>query len=230
MSKNIPVITIDGPSGTGKGTLSILLARRLCWHYLDSGALYRAVAFSIKQQQISLPEVKTIVELIQQLDIQFAMDEIETKKTVMLNGKDITQAIRDEQISQASSKVAAIPEVRAALVERQQAFRVHPGLVTDGRDMGTVIFPDAPLKIFMTASANIRAERRYKQLKKKGIDANLKTILAKLNVRDQRDQQRAIAPLRPANDAVYIDTSNLSIETVYQRLWQWVQLRHLVIA
>ena len=227
---SIPVITIDGPSGTGKGTLSILLARRLCWHYLDSGALYRAVAFSIKQQQISLPEVKTIVELIQQLDIQFAMDEIETKKTVMLNGKDITQAIRDEQISQASSKVAAIPEVRAALVERQQAFRVHPGLVTDGRDMGTVIFPDAPLKIFMTASANIRAERRYKQLKKKGIDANLKTILAKLNVRDQRDQQRAIAPLRPANDAVYIDTSNLSIETVYQRLWQWVQLRHLVIA
>ena len=230
MSKNIPVITIDGPSGTGKGTLSILLARRLRWHYLDSGALYRAVAFSIKQQQVHFADVKTMIALVHQLDIQFAMDEVATKKRVLLNGEDITQAIRDEQISQASSKVAAIPEVRSALIERQRVFRMHPGLVTDGRDMGTVIFPDAPLKIFMTASAKIRAERRYKQLKKKGIDANLAAILAELNVRDKRDRQRATAPLQPASDAVYIDTSELSIEAVYQHLWQWVQQRHLVTA
>ena len=230
MSKKIPVITIDGPSGTGKGTLSILLAQRLHWHYLDSGALYRAVAFSVKQQQVSFSEIKTIIALVRQLDIQFAMDERKTQKRVMLNGEDITRAIRNEPISQASSKVAAIPEVRAALVERQRAFRVRPGLVTDGRDMGTVIFPDAPLKIFMTASAKIRAERRYKQLKKKGIDANLAEILAELNTRDKRDQQRATAPLCPASGAMYIDTSNLSIETVYQRLWQWVQQQHLVTA
>lgn len=222
-----PVITIDGPSGTGKGTLSMLLAERLRWHYLDSGALYRVIALAMIQQKVSFQQVAAIIELIQQCDIQFAMDQAGMEKKVILDGQDVTKTIRSEQISQASSKVSAIAEVRAALTERQRAFRVYPGLVTDGRDMGTVIFPDARLKIFMTASAKVRAERRYKQLKNKGIDGNLAAILKELNERDVRDRQRSVAPLKPAGDAVQIDTSDLSVEEVYQRLWQLVQIYHL---
>lgn len=227
MTKTIPVITIDGPSGTGKGTLSLLLAQQLHWHYLDSGALYRVIALAMLQQKVSLTPIENIIELIQQSDIQFAMDEAGMEKRVILDGQDVTNTIRSEQISQTSSKVSAIPEVRAILIERQRAFRIAPGLVTDGRDMGTVIFPDAQLKIFMTASVKVRAERRYKQLKSKGIDGNLAAILQELNERDIRDQQRSVAPLKPAKDAIAIDTSNLSITEVYQRLWELVQARHL---
>ncbi len=223
-----PVITIDGPSGTGKGTLSLLLAQQLQWHYLDSGALYRVIALAMLQQEVSFTQVKSIIALIQCSDIEFAMDQAGMEKKVILDGKDVTNAIRSEQISQASSKVSAIPEVRAILVERQRAFLVAPGLVTDGRDMGTIIFPDAPLKIFMTASAKVRAQRRYKQLKSKGIDGNLAAILQELNARDIRDQQRSVAPLKRASDAVEIDTSNLSIAQVYQQLWQLVKARHLL--
>jgi len=229
MSKSIPVITIDGPSGTGKGTLSMLLAKQLGWHYLDSGALYRVVALASEQQKVSPAAIDVVVEIIGQLDIQFVMDATGVEKKIILQGKDVTKSIRSEKISQFSSKISAIPQVRAALIQRQRGFRRSPGLVTDGRDMGTVIFPDAPLKIFMTASAKIRAQRRYKQLKDKGIDGNLAAILAELNERDSRDRQRKIAPLQPAKDAVELDTSQLSIEQVYQQLLQLAKARHLLL-
>ena len=228
MTKSIPVITIDGPSGTGKGTLGMLLAKRLRWHYLDSGALYRVIAVAIEQHAVSFAETENIIKLVRQCNVQFNADTAVAEKKVMLDGKDVTKIIRQETISQTSSKIAAISEVRAALVERQRAFRLLPGLVTDGRDMGTVIFPDAALKIFMHANAHIRAERRYKQLKNNGMNGNLTAILAELNARDRRDQHRTTAPLQPANDAISIDTSELTIAAVYRQLWQLVEARYLV--
>lgn len=205
-SSSIPVIAIDGPSASGKGTVAQLVARRLGYHYLDSGALYRIVALAALQQGISWQDAVVLARLAQNLDIRFEQDKI------YLDGIDVSQAVRTEEIGRGASEVAVHPTVRTALTDLQYSFRKPPGLVADGRDMATVIFPDAATKIFLTASAEIRAERRYKQLMEKGIDANLSEILQDLQQRDARDQQRLAAPLQKSAEAVLLNTSRLNVE------------------
>ncbi len=216
MSRSVPVITIDGPSGSGKGTVSQRLARDLGWHYLDSGALYRLVGLAAERHRVALDDEAALAALAEALDVEFDLHADDLK--VVLEGEDVTLAIRSETAGNRASKVAALPAVRTALVARQHAFRRLPGLVTDGRDMGTVIFPDAPLKLFLTASAEERANRRYKQLKEKGIDANISNLVAEIAERDARDSQRSTAPLRPAEDAIEVETSSIGIEEVMQQV------------
>ena len=211
-----PVITIDGPSGSGKGTISRLLARGLGFHFLDSGALYRLLAYAARQHDLALDDAAGLVRLSADMDIRFPADGRDDE--VLLNNKQVGQAIRTEAAGAGASQVAALPEVRKALLQRQRNFRSPPGLVADGRDMGTVVFPDAVLKIFLTATSEERARRRCKQLKEKGIDADYATVLADIRTRDERDSQRAVAPLRPADDAVVVDTSELDIEATVQRV------------
>ncbi|GDX84274.1 cytidylate kinase [Methylococcaceae bacterium] len=208
---DIPVLTIDGPSGAGKGTVSRLLAKQLGWHYLDSGAIYRALALEITEKDIEHGSISDIVEAALAMHLSFECDK---EFTVLLNGKNITNLLGLESTGNSASKIAVISEIRAALLKKQHDFKQAPGLVADGRDMGTVIFPDAKYKVFLTASASERAERRYKQLKLKGIDANLSTITTDIQERDQRDSERQFAPLVPAADAVYIDSSTMSIQAV----------------
>ena len=208
---DIPVLTIDGPSGAGKGTVSRLLAKQLGWYYLDSGAIYRALALEITEKDIEHGSISDIVEAALAMHLSFECDK---EFTVLLNGKNITDLLGLESTGNSASKIAVIPEIRAALLKKQHDFKQAPGLVADGRDMGTVIFPDAKYKVFLTASASERAERRYKQLKLKGIDANLSTITTDIQERDQRDSERQFAPLVPAADAVYIDSSTMSIQAV----------------
>lgn len=205
------ILTIDGPSGAGKGTISRLIAQHLGWDYLDSGAIYRALAIEISNKNVSLDDVSESVNLALAMDLHFECGE---GRTVSLNGIDISDLLGLENTGQTASKIAAIPEVRAALLQKQRDFNQSKGLVADGRDMGTVVFPDAKYKVFLTASAEIRAERRYKQLKQKGIDANLQQITADIRERDQRDSERQYAPLVPAVDAIYIDSSMMKIESV----------------
>jgi cytidylate kinase len=210
-----PVLAIDGPSGAGKGTLCEALARRLNWHLLDSGALYRVLAFAATQGGVDLEEEAALAALARDLPLRFSPGG-----GVFLKEEDVSLAIRTDAAGQAASQVAALPAVRAALLERQRAFRQAPGLIADGRDMGTVVFPDAPLKIFLSASAPARAERRYKQLIEKGLDANLRALLESIRTRDERDQARAAAPLRPAEDALVIDSTALSIDEVFEVVWR----------
>lgn len=217
MSNDVPVLTIDGPSGSGKGTISRLVAQRLGWHYLDSGALYRAVAVAAGWADLDLDDGGALVRCTFDTDIGFREDA-GGELRVLVNGNDATDELRTETAGAAASAIAAIPAVRAALKERQRAFRRPPGLVADGRDMGTVIFQDAPYKVFLTASAEERAERRYKQLKDKGVSVTLDGLLREILARDARDANRAVAPLRPAEDAVRIDTTGLGIDTVVQRV------------
>ncbi len=205
------VLTIDGPSGAGKGTVSRLVAAQLGWHYLDSGAIYRALALEITEKDIEHGSIDDIVEAALAMDLHFECGE---ERAVLLNGNDITDLLGLESTGNTASKIAAIPQIRAALLQKQHDFLQEPGLVADGRDMGTVVFPDAKFKVFLTASAQERAQRRYKQLKLKGIDANLAAITADIQERDQRDSERQISPLIPAADAVYIDSSTLSISEV----------------
>lgn len=205
------VLTIDGPSGAGKGTVSRLVAAQLGWHYLDSGAIYRALALEITEKDIEHGSIDDIVEAALAMDLHFECGE---ERAVLLNGNDITDLLGLESTGNTASKIAAIPQIRAALLQKQHDFLQEPGLVADGRDMGTVVFPDAKFKVFLTASAQERAQRRYKQLKLKGIDANLAMITADIQERDQRDSERQISPLVPAADAVYIDSSTLSISEV----------------
>ena len=213
MNNSVPVLTIDGPSGSGKGTISRIVAQRLGWYYLDSGALYRAVGVAAGWADLDLDDPGALVRCTFDTSITFR-DAEDGELRVLINGHDATDELRTETAGAAASAIAAIPEVRTALKERQRVFRQPPGLVADGRDMGTVIFPDAGHKVFLTASADERAERRYKQLKDKGVSVTLDGLLREILARDARDANRAVAPLRPADNAVRIDTTGLGIEDV----------------
>jgi cytidylate kinase len=214
MNNKIPIITIDGPSGSGKGTISQLLAQKLDWHFLDSGALYRALAFAAIQNNLEVINEAKLQILAHDLPVDFIVDHQGNKMHIMLNNIDITDQVRSEACGNFTSKIAALAGVRQALLERQRQFQQSPGLVADGRDMGTVVFPHADLKIFLTASAEERAKRRYQQLQAKGINVSLPGLLKELKERDVRDQSRSAAPLKPAADAHIIDTTSLSIEQV----------------
>lgn len=218
MSTLAPVITIDGPSGSGKGTLAGLLSRRLGWNFLDSGALYRLLAFAAGNHGVDLTNEEVLTRLAGHLDVQFVPAQGERSQRMILEGDDVTDAIRTELVGAGASKVASLPAVREALLQRQRAFREAPGLVADGRDMGTVVFPDAELKFFLTASAEERARRRFFQLKAAGLDVNLASLLEEIVARDERDTQRAVAPLKPAEDAIILDSTTLSIEQVLERI------------
>jgi cytidylate kinase len=217
MSVGVPVITIDGPSGSGKGTISQVLALRFGWNYLDSGALYRAVGYLAACHEVSPDDVVRLANLAQTMEISFEV-ALDRSARVLLNGVDAGDGLRTEETGAMASRVAAIPEVRAALLNKQHAFQRPPGLVADGRDMGTTVFPDALLKIFLTAKAEIRAERRYKQLKEKGFNANLSRLLGEIRDRDARDAARTVSPLKPADDAVILDSSALSIPEVVEQI------------
>jgi cytidylate kinase len=216
MSTATPVITVDGPSGSGKGTISRLLAEKLGWHLLDSGALYRLVALAAQRRSVALDDVEALREVATDLQVEFPVVGGESR--VHLEGDDVTLAIRDEACGVAASRVAALPAVREALLERQRVFRQPPGLVADGRDMGTVVFPDAPLKIFLTASIAARADRRWKQLREQGVDANLDALYRDLAERDARDAQRSVSPLKAAEDAVTVDSTAMDIPAVMVRI------------
>lgn len=220
-----PVIAIDGPSGSGKGTVAGLLAKKLGWGLLDSGALYRLLAFAARNHGVDLTNEEAMKVLAAHLDVQFVAKG--EGQRIVLEGEDVTDAIRNEQIGAGASQVAALPAVREALLQRQRAFQEMPGLVADGRDMGTVVFPGAPLKVFLTASAEERARRRYLQLKAKGDDVNLASLLDEIRARDERDTQRAVAPLKPAADAILLDSTELSIEQVLERILSEVAIRDL---
>ena len=216
MSDHDPVITIDGPSGTGKGTVGLLLAHKLGWHILDSGAFYRAFAHIAHEKQILPGQIDQLQLVGDQLDVRFEVKTDEIR--IWVEGRDITGAIRSEEGARFASIYAAIPEVRQALLARQRETRRPPGLVADGRDLGSVVFPDAVLKIFLTATPKVRAERRYKQLKDKGFDVNLPRLEKEIAARDYQDTHRTISPLMPASDAVEIDTSEITREQVLDEI------------
>lgn len=215
MATRTPVITIDGPSGSGKGTVSRLLADKLGWHLLDSGAIYRVLALAALHHNFSAEDEESLVTLAAHLDVKFEAEE-DNITHIILEGEDVTLTIRTENVGNMASKIAALPRVREALLRRQRGFRELPGLVADGRDMGTVVFPDAEAKIFLTASAEERADRRYKQLLEKGFNANIDQLITEIKERDERDTSRAVAPLKPADDALYVDSTELTIEQVVE--------------
>jgi cytidylate kinase len=216
----IPVLTIDGPSGAGKGTVSRLAAKKLGWHYLDSGSIYRSLALAVSKQAVDLADERAIVSVAEAMHLEF---ECGKELTVRLNGQDVTAEIPLESTGSMASTVAAIPEVRRVLLQKQRDFKQLPGLVADGRDMGTVVFPEAPFKVFLTASASERALRRYKQLIEKGIDANLASITNEIEERDRRDTERTTAPLAMASDALYLDSSEMTIDSVVEEILNLVQ-------
>lgn len=214
-TKAVPAIAIDGPSASGKGTIAQRVAAALGFHYLDSGALYRVVALAAARAGLDLDREAALAGLARQLDVSFSDGNI------ILNNRNVTDDIRSEICSMGASRVAALPGVRRALLARQREFRQAPGLVAEGRDMGSVVFPDAILKVFLTASAEVRAERRYKQLKEKGIDANMRTLLQDLHERDQRDSARSAAPLQMAVDARELDSTGLGIDEIVRQVLDW---------
>ncbi|WP_372864856.1 (d)CMP kinase [Spongiibacter sp.] len=219
------VICIDGPSGSGKGTLCQMLALELGWHLLDSGALYRLVGMAASKHQLSFDDEAAIAALAAALDVAFLPGQQGEPSRVMLEGVDVSGELRSETTGNLASKVAVLPAVREALLQRQRDFAQAPGLVADGRDMGTVVFPEAPLKVFLTASAEERARRRFKQLKDKGESVNIATLLEEIQARDKRDSEREHAPLKPADDALLIDSSELGIEQVFARVLAEVSAR-----
>ncbi|WP_392343736.1 (d)CMP kinase [Pseudoalteromonas prydzensis] len=214
----MPVITVDGPSGSGKGTVCRLLAEKLGWDVLDSGAIYRVLALAALHHQIALDNEEALVPLAANLDVQFLVDSQANAGKVILEGEDVSTTIRNEEVGAAASKVAALPRVREALLRRQRAFRTENGLIADGRDMGTVVFPDAPLKIYLTASADERARRRFIELNERGLDVTLSGLLEDIQARDERDMNRAVAPLVPADDAIELDTSELNAQQVFDKV------------
>jgi cytidylate kinase len=222
-----PVICLDGPSGVGKGTICLAIAKMRGWHILDSGSLYRITALQVSRHfpELDVCSVKEsqIVDIAENLDASYNEENFEL--VILLEGENVTQLIRNEDIGVKASKIAAIPAVRTALLARQRAFLQPPGLIADGRDMGTVVFPEAVLKIYLTASPEERARRRYKQLKDKEIDVNLPDLVKELHLRDERDMNRQAAPLKPAADAIIIDTTKLSIEQVTDEVMNWVKQR-----
>lgn len=211
------VITIDGPSGSGKGTLSQMLARHLGYHLLDSGALYRLVALAAIKEGVNLLDEGRVSLVATRLNVVFNLDN-DSSAQILLDGAEVTQLIRQESVGMGASQVAAYPEVRAALLERQRKFALPPGLVADGRDMGTTVFPDAQIKLFLTASAEARAERRYKQLSAKGATVDMSELVRDIKERDERDSNRTVSPLRPAEDAIIIDSTAMTIEEVFARM------------
>jgi cytidylate kinase len=215
---DIPVVAVDGPGGTGKGTLCVALAETLGWHLLDSGALYRVLAVAARKSLVSMVDEVALAQLARDLSLEFRTDEKEPTIKVILQGCDVTNEIRTEKSGNLASELAALPAVRAALLDRQLAFRREPGLVADGRDMGTVVFPEAILKIFLTASPEERARRRHKQLMEKGVDVNLAALLEDIMRRDARDAQRTASPLKPASDAIVLDTTSLGIAAVKEHV------------
>ncbi|MBI9060306.1 MAG: (d)CMP kinase [Labilibaculum sp.] len=217
------LITIDGPSGSGKGTVCHILAKKLNWHLLDSGALYRILAFAALQQKINLDDQKRLAELALNLNVSFASNGVGVD--TLLAGENVGDKLRTETVAQAASQVAAIQVVRDALLARQKAFRQAPGLIADGRDMGTVVFPDAPVKVFLDASAEERAQRRFNQLQNKGFNVNIAQILSEIKERDFRDRNRTVAPLRPAEDALVIDSTSLTIDEVVNQILELTKLK-----
>jgi len=222
-----PVICLDGPSGVGKGTICLAVAKKLGWHILDSGSLYRITALQVSrdfpEKVINSLDEPQLADIAKKLSVSYV--EKNDELVIFLGEEDITQLIRNEKIGSIASQVAAISPVREALLARQRAFLTEPGLIADGRDMGTVVFPKAVLKIYLTASAEERAQRRYKQLKDKGIDANLSSLVEELRIRDDRDMNRKTAPLKPASDAIIIDTTELDIKQVTDEVMFWVSQR-----
>jgi len=218
MAGEIPILTIDGPSGSGKGTICALVARELGWHLLDSGALYRLVALGAMRHGIELTDEAALATYAAELDVQFELQPDGSAPRILLEGEVVGDALRTESCGNAASKVAALGAVREALLQRQRDFQQPPGLVADGRDMGTVVFPRAGVKIFLTASVDERAQRRYKQLKEKGISANLPDLLTEIAERDARDAERSVSPLKPAADAVELDTTSLTINEVRDKV------------
>lgn len=216
-----PVITIDGESATGKGTVGQLVATYLGWNFLDSGALYRVLALATYKHSVALDNEPGLQVLAEHLDVQFMTQD--SYSQIILEGEEVTSIIRSEKIGNAASIVAALPAVRAALLSRQRAFQASPGLVADGRDMGTIVFPDAELKFFLLASLAERAKRRYHQLQAQNLNVTLGDLVNELRQRDQRDQQRVIAPLKPAEDAICINTDHLSIEEVVEKIIDEIQ-------
>ena len=222
MQQDAAVITIDGPSGSGKGTLSRLLAEKLGWHFLDSGAIYRVLALAAIHHQIDPEDEAAVQPLAAHLDVQFSIDD-DGEVRIILEGENVSSTIRTEEVGAVASKVAALPRVREALLRRQRAFKEAPGLVADGRDMGTVVFPQAQVKIFLTASAEVRAERRFLQLKNKGFDVKIGDLLNDIQARDERDTNRATAPLVAAADALVLDSSDKDITQVLDEVYQYAQ-------
>jgi len=219
-----PVLAIDGPSGSGKGTVSQRLAAELGWTFLDSGAVYRALALLAREQGISPAEVDRLVEIAGKMEISFVPEE-NGVCSALVNGTEVSEALRTEEVAGLASQIAAEPKIRLALLEKQRQFQQPPGLVADGRDMGTTVFPAAMLKIYLTASAEVRAERRYKQLKEKGFDVNLPRLLGEIRERDERDAGRKASPLKPADDAVIVDTSGMTIDEVVDHIRTLLQQR-----
>lgn len=211
------IITVDGPSGVGKGTLALELAKKLGWHFLDSGAIYRALAVYAQKQAVDLDDEPQVAKLAQRLPLTFKVSD--QTLAIYLDDEEVTRLIRAETTGNAASIVAKHPEVRENLLQRQRDFAKMPGLIADGRDMGTMVFPLAPLKLFLTASAKVRAERRHKQLLESGICVNIEQILSEVEARDERDRTRSASPLVPAEDALIIDTSELDVQAVFEKAW-----------
>jgi cytidylate kinase len=218
MQSNQPVITVDGPSGSGKGTVCRLLAQKLGWSVLDSGAIYRVLALAAIHHMIKPEDEEALLPLAANLDVQFSVDNETGAGRIILEGEDVTKSIRTEEVGGLASQIAALPSVREALLRRQRAFRNDLGLIADGRDMGTIVFPDAVLKIYLTASAEARAQRRFLELKQRGLDVKIDKLITDIKERDERDINRPVAPLVPAEDAITIDTTELNAIQAFDKV------------